>query len=440
MAARPIQLLSDDPLRSDDLGPRLETLRDRLVIQIPHMPPSMPILVSGDWGAGKTSLMLAVHDELVTQKERLDVHPVWFEAWRYETESLLLPALMRTIWETPGAAAVPNDDVKVKLWNAAVSVACGIGPSLAKFAGGPAPFVFDYLMARHADEKKAAARPSGPPVDQTSALRTAFTQLVGNDRRLVVFVDDLDRCSPEGAVALLDAIRLLLVQTASDGRRSRQNAPRCTFVVALDRTVLADSIARKFANISHYEGNRYLEKIFPIAFDLVAPNEHEIKAQLESSLRQLAVGPEPFRSYLDSLLAPLRDIHANPRLIKRCVNRYHLLRTLDDEALRMFDDKANHHQEESEQDVVDWIAATERWPALRRRMRRSGDDEDYWTQINTHINDKTGKVPAPDEQVRNMLRAPGTRTWLKEQFFSGGSIGRLKAFRSAEARLQRWGL
>jgi len=73
----------------------------------------------------------------------------------------------------------------------------------------------------------------------------------------VILIDDLDRCSPDGAVALLDGIRLLVT-----------GGPelRCNFVVALDRGVIAARSVAKFQGISGYDGNRYLEKIFPVSF------------------------------------------------------------------------------------------------------------------------------------------------------------------------------
>ena len=43
---------------------------------------------------------------------------------------------------------------------------------------------------------------------------------------------------------------------------------RCRFVAALDRDVISDAVAAKFASIS-YEGNRYLEKVFRRELDLV---------------------------------------------------------------------------------------------------------------------------------------------------------------------------
>ncbi len=52
--------------------------------------------------------------------------------------------------------------------------------------------------------------------------------------RLVVFVDDLDRCLPEKAVEVLEAIKLFV------------DAPGCVFVLGLDQAVIARGIEIKY--------------------------------------------------------------------------------------------------------------------------------------------------------------------------------------------------
>ena len=51
----------------------------------------------------------------------------------------------------------------------------------------------------------------------------AITKILGEDGRLVVFVDDLDRCLPEKAIEILEAIKLFL------------HVPQTIFVLGMDR-------------------------------------------------------------------------------------------------------------------------------------------------------------------------------------------------------------
>src|SRR5688572_522071 len=79
-----------DPAR---LWAGLRELSGRLVKVIERLAPSTPILVAGDWGAGKTSLL-----EVTRRRLADNYYPtIWFDAWSYEGEGHLLPLLLRTL-------------------------------------------------------------------------------------------------------------------------------------------------------------------------------------------------------------------------------------------------------------------------------------------------------------------------------------------------------
>ncbi len=84
----------------------------------------------------------------------------------------------------------------------------------------------------------------------------------------IVFIDDLDRCTPEGTVQLLDAVRMLMTT-------GELNPLKLRFVVALDQTIAVRAISTKFAGIRDYDGNRYLEKLFPIGFHIPPPTVND---------------------------------------------------------------------------------------------------------------------------------------------------------------------
>ncbi|MGN5377609.1 P-loop NTPase fold protein [Streptomyces lasalocidi] len=62
----------------------------------------------------------------------------------------------------------------------------------------------------------------------------AVREFVGEDGRLVVFVDDLDRCTPESAMTVLESLKLFLAHS------------QCVFVLAMDVDVLAAIATNKF--------------------------------------------------------------------------------------------------------------------------------------------------------------------------------------------------
>ncbi|MEU8807297.1 P-loop NTPase fold protein [Streptomyces violaceoruber] len=93
-----------------------------------------------------------------------------------------------------------------------------------------------------------------------------FAELVARSRldRLVVFVDELDRCKPSDVVATLDALRTFL---GVDG---------CVFVVAADQQVLEEALTRALeqatpadaVNPYYSSGSGYLDKVFQYQISL----------------------------------------------------------------------------------------------------------------------------------------------------------------------------
>jgi hypothetical protein len=70
------------------------------------------------------------------------------------------------------------------------------------------------------------------------------------NRRIVFLVDNLDRCSPENVVRLLESIKNFL------------HAPSCVWVFAMDSGVIASYIDHKYEG-TRMDGNSYLDKIVP---------------------------------------------------------------------------------------------------------------------------------------------------------------------------------
>ena len=108
------------------------------------------------------------------------------------------------------------------------------------------------------------SKSASPALDD---FRRTFEQInrehVEKRGRLVVFVDDLDRCLPERAVEALEAIKLFL------------DVPGCIFVLGVDRQVIERGIQVRYKDFDAgsigpilLDGARYLEKIIQIPFSL----------------------------------------------------------------------------------------------------------------------------------------------------------------------------
>lgn len=415
-----------DDLPVDDeamLWPGMKRLSCRLAGLIPSLPSTSPVLVSGDWGAGKTTLLRAV-ERKIPESRRL-----FFEAWRYEADALLLPALLRAIWEKlPEEERNKEPALGARIFRTALTLSLSMGESLAKLAGGPASLLFEGLVGLYKKEQEDAGKRQEPPPDSALALQKDFQKLVSGawteEAPLIVFVDDLDRCCPDGTVRLLEALRMLLHQTAVASRLP------CRFVVALDRKVLTHAVALKYEGVNRYEGNRYLEKLFPFSFELPQPQGGEVHQLIEKILGA-PQGDEDEGNERDALATALAEaVFANPRLIKRCVNRFRLVLELEKEEPHAGDSPSRNLET-----LARWIAAGERWPNLRRLLASRNDD--FWRQLRDALTAPNGTQL--DADVRSLLQEDGVEAWMRSTLLSVRG-DQISAYREANRRLRAWGL
>ena len=122
----------------------------------------------------------------------------------------------------------------------------------------------------------------------------------------MVFVDDLDRCLPDKAIQVLEALKLFL------------DVEGCIFVLGLDPEAIEDAVRTRYQG--EVKARQYLEKIIQLPF-ILPPIEDE-----------------PMREYVKSLAPALPDprceevfaqgLTPNPRQVKRTLNIFLLLSRL----------------------------------------------------------------------------------------------------------------
>ncbi|MBX0328390.1 KAP family NTPase [Oscillochloris sp. ZM17-4] len=157
-------------------------------------------------------------------------------------------------------------------------------------------------------------------------LRDLVKELVTDfGRRLVVFIDDLDRCLPEQAIGVLEAIKVFL------------DMPGCVFVLGVDREIIERGIRvryKEFAlSASPTAGpfpvaeRDYLEKIVQVPFTLPPLAPAAITTFLKSRLPGVdGLSSEDAESVARLMTAGLLR---NPRKVKRSFNIFRLHLTLD---------------------------------------------------------------------------------------------------------------
>lgn len=345
-------ILDDHPALQDslDFDVYAETLTDILCHPATRTPLTLGLF--GTWGSGKTSLMSMIKSR-IDSAHLLHYHTVWFNAWKYNQEDALWRAMILHVLEAlrpppeQDTATQANPSRKKLLddlerleeslyrtvewdevgkwtldWFKALSGTVeGAADIALAFVPGGAPLVNILKTINKSvtgKDEQAIAEAFRREVkkhrleqirflDQfESQFQKLLHQYVVNQKeqgRLIVFVDDLDRCMPEKAIQILEAIKLFL------------DVPGCVFVLGLDPEATAQAILTRYQD--RIKSNQYLEKIIQLPF-LLPPIEASGMVNFVNNLV-----PHLPDSRCSEVFA--EGLPHNPRQVKRTINVFLLL-------------------------------------------------------------------------------------------------------------------
>jgi hypothetical protein len=360
------QIIIDTPAVNAGLG--FDAYANALSQSIANSRPRFAIGIFGPWGSGKTTLMDAVRAKL----DPVNTVVVEFSAWRYEREETLLVPLLDTIRESLvdwAAQQKPNDPAN-SLPAAAMSAASKIGKIATSILAGlslkvglPGALELSFEASKALEKAKVVSLPApgGTEIEKQVAergtatfpqsvyhscftelkatfhtLREKFTDVRGpvKDLRFVVFVDDLDRCLPHGALEVLEAIKLFF---ETDG---------FVFVVGLDRSIVERFIEQRYAEAQTWKliatagaptvvpetraplvsGQEYIKKIFQVPFNLAPVQLSQLGDLIAAIELDAGLSNEQTQDLQgrvqNHLRVALADVAVNPREVKRFINSY----------------------------------------------------------------------------------------------------------------------
>jgi hypothetical protein len=357
-------ILIDTPANNPSLG--FNRYAEALANLIRFNQPRFAVGVFGSWGSGKTTLMQATRAKL----EGADPNVILcdFSAWRYQGESHLIIPLLETIkdalldWSTQlsnTSPVAPDARAQSGLLALAQKTGATISKTVTALLAGLSFEVgmpnalklsFDANKALEKARLEAASDGNNPQLSQSQtqvlderriprsvyyacfrALKDAFrTFAAGTGRpRIVVFVDDLDRCLPVGALQILEAIKLFF------------DLEGFVFVVGVDAVVVERFIETQYmvtvqgVQAPLLRGADYLKKIFQVPFSLPPVSITQLDDFIEALCID-AASALPLTQQND-LRAQVRAHLAfvttgstvNARQVKRYINAYSLQMLVD---------------------------------------------------------------------------------------------------------------
>lgn len=293
-----MRMLTDNPTTDDKYGfnTYARYLTDS-IIDTEDLPFLMGIY--GAWGSGKSSLMKMIQSLL----EERDIKCIWFNPWKYDNKEDLWSALIQSILykieeENPNEELVKNavELAKKVAWS---FVKTGVSAlTQGVISGENLDNVKDTLLKENEDKFK-----------HINSFENDFGEVIleyTGGSKLVVFVDDLDRCSPENAITVLESLKLFIGES------------NCVFVLGMDHRIVEQGIHHKYGEKISISGREYLDKIIQIPF-YVPPVPFEL-------LREHLEGYTKAARYSEDIWNLIQiSFKSNPRKTKRFVNSFYFV-------------------------------------------------------------------------------------------------------------------
>lgn len=275
--------------------------------------------ISGSWGAGKSSMVKMIGKDLDDQSSDNKYIFLEFNAWLYQgyedAKSALLQSVTIKLTEEMKKQGIDEDGelgkkfkkfLKRINWFQVSKLAL---PLLAGFIPGTAPV---GVIANFANAIKSSWNNRGKKSENSEAIDTAIEGLTPelenllNDNeeisepatkqieeirkefeeilkqlsvKLVVLVDDLDRCLPETAISTLEAMRLLLF------------VERTAFIIAADEQMIRNGVRAHFngVELSDELVTSYFDKLIQVPIKIPHLGIAEVKVYIVLLFMELEV-------------------------------------------------------------------------------------------------------------------------------------------------------
>src|SRR3990172_4608537 len=176
--------------------------------------PHFTIGIYGEWGTGKTTLMKSIEKNLTNEnpqgKEQTFL-PIWFNAWKYEREeNLASVSLMKTVGYAMANHSI-FDQLSKTIFKGLTIVGKDVMQQIAMQAVSKKRELADEEIEEKMDYLNTLYRDSVyyEGLEKIHQQMESVRSELG-DHRVVIFIDDLDRCSPIKALEVLESIKLFL--------------------------------------------------------------------------------------------------------------------------------------------------------------------------------------------------------------------------------------
>ncbi|UXM84275.1 KAP family P-loop NTPase fold protein [Methanococcus aeolicus] len=269
------------------------------------------IALYGNWGSGKSSVISTLKYRFDNKKKDTQIIAIKFDAWKYEKEGNLSYALLEYI-----IGKLENNDDKVIKYNikAIKDEILKTGSIVLKSVG------VNYAFFNISFENNKKADVKYKDIDNLNEGIKKISDIIEkSNKKLIVFIDELDRCEPEHILDLLASLKVIFnsnndEEESDTGNKKEEN--NIIYFVAIDKNAVSQAIKTRYNDIIKAE--EYLEKIFNISFNM--PKHSTVK---EFIMQYKFFNGDEIAEKLEKFFEAID--FKTPRHLKKVLNKYEIL-------------------------------------------------------------------------------------------------------------------
>lgn len=277
---------NDNETKQDLLGYQVHAdLLKRIILNDSMLPISIGVF--GNWGSGKSSLMLLLQqgiEQWKSDNKGQKVLQVCFNSWQFEGYESTKLTMIDTILKALNDDIASNKSVfdkaddfikKIKVLKVGVFVLKkayeNVIPDFVK-KWLPTKEELDEITGDDEYNNLMSEISDGNTSTFISTFRKLFSKLISdaNYKAVVVYIDDLDRCDPKRIIECLEAVKLFV------------NVDNTAFVIGADERIIEHAIELHYPIKQKKEEisspfSDYLEKLIQLPYKLprLSDNEQE---------------------------------------------------------------------------------------------------------------------------------------------------------------------
>lgn len=278
---------------------------------------SLTIGVFGLWGAGKSTLLKLVEDKY---EEKDGIECVSINAWMFESyedaKSAIMEALLRELSEkklfTKVKCKIQSLIKRIDFFKLGTNLVSSAAPIIASVASGnPLPMILSLpntsekigdtikavvsgIQNLREEYVKSEDASDETVVNNIRIFREEFQSIIieSEINRVVVLIDDLDRCQPDRIIETLEVIKLFL------------SVDKTTFIIAADENVIQYAIKKKYPKIDGFNidlDKEYIEKMIQVPISIPELSNKDIQNYLLLLVLQKYLKEEEFNKIIKKI-------------------------------------------------------------------------------------------------------------------------------------------